>query len=56
VIASAAQLSAAVVGGSAVVRPLSGTPVVVLTAAVLLVAVGCVLALSFLLYRRSGRR
>jgi hypothetical protein len=53
---SAGSLSAAAVGGSAVVRPLSGTPVVVLTAVVLVVAVVCVFALSFLLYRRSGRR
>ena len=53
---SAGNLSAAAVGGSAVVRPLSGTPVVVLTVAVLLFAVACVFALSFLLYRRSGRR
>jgi hypothetical protein len=56
VIIPAGVLSSVVVGGSAVVRPLSGTPVVLLTAVVLVLAVACVFALSFVLYRRSGRR
>ena len=40
----------------AVIRPVSATPVVALTAVLVLAAVVSVLLVSFLFYWRSGRR
>ena len=40
----------------AVIQPVSATPVVALTAVLVVVAVMSVLLLSFLFYWRSGRR
>lgn len=40
----------------AVIQPVSATPVVAVAGILLVVAVTCVLLVSFMLYRRSGRR
>lgn len=40
----------------AVIHPVSATPVVALAAILLVVAVTCVLLMSWLLYWRSGKR
>jgi hypothetical protein len=40
----------------AVIRPESGTPVVALTAILVVAAVAVVLVISYFLYWRSGRR
>jgi hypothetical protein len=41
---------------NAVVEPFSATPVVALAGILLLVAVASIFVVSFLFYRRSGRR
>lgn len=41
---------------SALVQPVSATPVVAITGILLIIAVMSVLFISFMLHRRSGRR